>query len=72
MIAKITGAPSFLASLRSENESAFGLAFKDTIDDGYPIDRKRKLAIGEADIEYRAGVEVLSGRPAGHDPPDIN
>jgi len=53
-----------------ENESAFGL--KNTIDDRYPADRKRKLAIGEGGIECRAGVEALSGRPGGHDPPDIN
>jgi hypothetical protein len=55
-----------------ENKSAFGLAFKDTIDDGYPVDRKRKLAIGEGGIECRTGVEAMSGRPGGHDPPDIN
>jgi hypothetical protein len=55
-----------------ENESAFGLAFKNTIDDGYPVDRKRKLAIGEGGIECRAGVEALSGCPGGHDPPGTN
>jgi hypothetical protein len=43
-----------------ENESAFGLAFKDTIDDGYPVDRKRKLAVGEGGTECRAGVEALT------------
>jgi len=52
-----------------ENETAFGLAFKNTIDDGYPVDRKRKLAIGEGGIECHAGVEALSERPGGHDPP---
>jgi hypothetical protein len=55
-----------------ENKSTFGLAFKDTIDAGYPVNRKRNLAIGEGRIECRTGVEAPSRRPEGHDPPDIN
>jgi hypothetical protein len=51
-----------------ENETVFGLAFKGAIDDGYSVDRKRKLAIGEGGIECHAGVEALSERPGGHDP----
>jgi hypothetical protein len=43
-----------------DNKSTFGLAFKNTIDDGYPVDRKRKLAIGEGGVECRAVVEALS------------
>jgi hypothetical protein len=43
-----------------ENESSFGLGFNDTIDDGYPVNRTRKFAIGEGGIECRAGFEALS------------
>ena len=43
-----------------ENESTLGLAFKDTIANGYPVDRKRKLAISEGSIECRTWVEALS------------
>jgi hypothetical protein len=55
-----------------ENETAFGLAFKDTIDDGYPVNRKRKLAIGEGGVECCAGAKALSERPSGYGPPDTS